>query len=183
MSDILQSLSCPSCGGTLLTDKGDGTLSCPYCGAAFAHPDRVCPSCEAINELDARYCASCGEKLREPCARCGALNPVQASHCHQCGAALGVLEHIAARRAESTAERVIRLQASMPPLKEEAERASQERLEKMWTKDRARMEALAKAKAEQERQERLLWTIAALAIVALVIGIVALTVMAQLRAH
>jgi hypothetical protein len=108
---------------------------------------------------------------------------VQASYCHDCGAALDVLEHIATRRAETTAERITRLQASMTPLKEEAERASQARLEKMWAKDRARMEALAKAKVEQERQERLLWTIAAAAIVALVIGIVVLTVIAQLQAH
>jgi hypothetical protein len=108
---------------------------------------------------------------------------VQASYCHQCGAALDVLEHIATRRAETTAGRITRLQSEMTPLKEEAERASQARLEKMWAKDRARMEALAKAKVEQERQERLLWTIAAVAIVALVIGIVVLTVIAQLRAR
>jgi FtsZ-binding cell division protein ZapB len=105
------------------------------------------------------------------------------SYCLQCGAALDVLEHIATRRAESTAERITRRQSEMTPLKEEAERASQERLEKMWAKDHARMEALAEAKTKQEWQERLLWIIAAAAIVALLIGIVALAVIAQFRAH
>jgi ribosomal protein L40E len=183
MSDIMQSLQCTHCGGAPLTDNGDGTLSCPYCGASFAHPERLCPYCQTINDPDARHCVSCGEKLRESCPRCGALNGVQAPHCHQCGAALDLLEHIATRQAETVANRIVRIQSEMPLLKDEAERGSQARLEKMWARDHERMEAMAKSKVQQERQERLLWTIAAAAIVLCIVGIVALTLFTQLRAH
>jgi len=172
----LVSLNCAQCGGSPLTDDGDGTVSCPYCGSVFAHPERVCPRCETVNETDAARCISCGEKLREPCVRCGTFNWVHATHCQNCGAALDMLEHIAARHAETTAERLRRLQAEMPSIKDEAERASKERLEKMWAQERARTEKLAKAKAEQQRQERIIWTIAAVAIVLVVIAVVALAV-------
>jgi len=89
-----------------------------------------------------------------------------------------VLEHIASRRAETTADRIVRLQSSMTSVKEEAEQASQARLSEMWARDNARLEAMAKAKAKQQRQERLLWAIATIAILAVLITIVALTLVA-----
>ena len=76
MSDVLQSLKCSQCGGGPLTDNGDGTIACPFCGSTFAHPERVCPRCETVNEPDVRQCVSCGQTLQEPCVRCGALNLV-----------------------------------------------------------------------------------------------------------
>ena len=181
MSEILQSLNCAKCGGTPLTDNGDGTISCPFCGSVFAHPERVCSRCDTVNEMNARYCASCGETLREPCPRCGALNWAQAPHCRGCGAALDVLEKIAARRVETTAQRLQRIQAEMPTLKEEAERASQARLDKMWAQERVRLESLAKAKSEQRRQERLILTIAAVALAVMVIVILTLALFAQFQ--
>ena len=184
MSDVLQSLRCASCGASPLTDNGDGTIACPYCGSTFAHPERVCPRCQTVNEPDARQCTSCGQTLRQPCARCGTLNWSQATYCQRCGAALDVLEHISSRRAETTADRIVRLQAGMTTVKDEAERASQARLAEMWGRDNARLEAIAKAKAKQQRQERLLWVIATLAILAVLFAIVTLTLVAPfLRAH
>lgn len=181
MTDLLQSLHCTQCGASPLGDNGDGTVSCSYCGTKFAHPERVCPQCGAVNEQDTRQCVSCGQRLREPCVRCGTLNWVHASHCRSCGALLNVLEHIAARRAETTAERLHRFQAGMPALKQEAERASQARLDAMWAKERARMEALAQARAEQQRQERLIWTLAAVGIGIVLITILVLALIAQFR--
>ncbi len=184
MSDILQSLKCASCGASPLMDNHDGTIACPYCGATFAHPERVCPRCQTVNELDARQCVSCGQTLRHPCARCGTLNWSQATFCRRCGASLDVLEHIAARRAETTANRIVRLQSSMTSVKEEAEEASQARLAAMWARDNARLEAVAKSKSRQQRQERLLWAIATIAILAVIFAIVAMTLVAPwLRTH
>ena len=180
MSDVLQSLRCASCGASPLTDNGDGTIACPYCGSTFAHPERVCPRCQTVNESDARQCTACGQTLRQPCARCGTLNWSQATYCHRCGTSLDVLEHIASRRAETTADRIVRLQAGMTTVKEEAERASQARLDEMWGRDNARLEAMAIAKSKQQRQERLLWVIASLAILAVLFTIVALTLIAPL---
>lgn len=177
MSDVLQSLKCAQCGGSPLKDNGDGTLVCPFCGSTFAHPDRVCPRCETVNELDARLCVSCGEKLREPCVRCGALNPVNASYCHECGAGLDLLEHIAARRAVSDADRLQQLQVEANRVKEETERASQERMKKFWAQEQSRLETLGKAKMEQQRQERLMWILATSAMVVLVIVLLALGLM------
>jgi ribosomal protein L40E len=183
MSDVLQSLKCARCGASPLTDNNDGTIACPYCGSTFAHPERVCPRCQTVNELDARQCVSCGQTLWHPCARCGTLNWSQATFCRRCGASLDVLEHIAARRAETTADRIVRLQSSMTSVKEEAEGASQARLAEMWARDNARLEATAKSKAKQQQQERLLWAIATIAILAVLI-IMAMTLVAPLlRTH
>jgi ribosomal protein L40E len=181
MSDLLQSFQCAQCGGGPLTDNDNGTVTCPYCNAVFAHPDRVCPRCQTVNETDARECVSCGERLQEPCVRCGTLNVVSARHCRRCGAALSILEHIAERRAQSDAERILSLQAEAPHIKEETERASQERLGKMWAQENARLTALAKSKAEQQRQERLLLAIAVTAMILVAFVIVALTIVSQMR--
>jgi DNA-directed RNA polymerase subunit RPC12/RpoP len=183
MSDILQSLKCTQCGGGPLTDNANGTISCPYCGSTFVHPERVCPHCETVNEPDARQCVACGEKLKEPCARCGTLNWAMASYCQRCGAALDVLEHIALRRSQTDADRLRSIQAEAPRIKEETERFLQAQKEQMWAQERKRLETLAKNKAEQQRQERLIWAIATAAIVIMVVVVVALTVMAQLRPH
>jgi ribosomal protein L40E len=180
MSEALQSLTCSQCGGSPLKDNGDGTISCPFCGSTFAHPERVCPRCETVNELDARLCVSCGEKLREPCVRCGALNAVNASYCHECGAGLDLLEHIAARRAVSDADRLQQLQSEATRIKEDTERASQERMSKFWAQEQTRLQSLAKAKAEQQRQERLIWILATCAVIILVIVLMALGLMALL---
>ena len=183
MSDVLQSLKCSQCGGSPLKDNGDGTISCPFCGSTFAHPERVCPRCETINEPDARLCVSCGQKLREPCVRCGALNPVNVSYCHECGASLDLLEHIAARRSVTDAERLQQMQSEATRLKEETERASQERMSKFWAQEQARLESLAKAKAEQQRQERLIWILATSTVVILVVVLLTLGLTTLLRSH
>ncbi len=180
MSDVLQSLTCSQCGGSPLKDNGDGTISCPFCGSTFAHPERVCPRCETVNELDARLCVSCGAKLREPCVRCGALNPAKAAYCHECGARLDLLEHIAARRAVSDADRLQQLQSEATRIKEDTERASQERMSKFWAQEQTRLQSLATAKAEQQRQERLMWILASAAVIVVVIILAALGVMALL---
>ena len=178
MSDALK---CSQCGGSPLQDNGYGTLSCPFCGSTFAHPDCVCPRCETVNGPDVRLCVSCGQKLREPCVRCGALNPVNASFCHECGAGLDLLEHIAARRAVTDAGRLEQMQSGAARLKEETERASQERMSKFWALEQARLESLAKAKAEQQRQERLIVVLVSAVLLVAVLAIIALAVVARLR--
>jgi hypothetical protein len=119
--------------------------------------------------------------LREPCVRCGALNPVNASYCHECGAGLDLLEHIAARRAVTDAGRLEQMQAGAARIKQETERASQERMSKFWAQEQARLESLAKAKAEQQRQER--WIVLAVSAILLlaVLSIIVLALVARLR--
>ena len=180
MSDILQSLTCSQCGGGPLTDQGNGSIACPYCGATFAHPERVCPRCETINEPGVRECTACGQTLQEPCVRCGTLNWVNATYCKRCGTALNILEHIAARRAESDGDRLRRLQAEAGKIKEETERSSHERLDKLWAQEHARLETLAKNKAEQQRQERIIVTIVTVAVAAVILAVVVLAVMSRL---
>lgn len=181
MSDILQSLTCSKCGGGPLTDQGDGSIACPYCGAVYAHPERVCPRCETVNAPGVRECIACGQTLQEPCVRCGTLNWVNAAYCKRCGAALNILEHIAARRAEGDADRLQRIQAESVKIKEETERASQERLDKMWAQDKERLDALARSKAEQQRQERLIVTVTGIVLLALILLVIVLALTSQLR--
>jgi hypothetical protein len=180
MSELLQSLKCSQCGGGPLTDNGDGSIACPFCGSTFAHPERVCPRCESVNEPGVLECTACGQTLQEPCVRCGTLNWVNASYCKRCGVALNILEHIAARRAEGDGERIRRLQAAAGKIKEETERSSHERLNKMWAQERERLEMLAKNKAEQQRQERIIVAIMAVAVVTVILVVIVLAVTSRL---
>jgi CHASE3 domain sensor protein len=72
------------------------------------------------------------------------------------------------------------LQSEATRIKEDTERAAQERMSKFWAQEQARLQSLAKAKAEQQRQERLIWILATSAVVILVIVLVALGLMALL---
>ena len=180
MNETLKSFTCSQCGGGPLSDNGDGSLTCPFCGSTFAHPERVCPRCETINELGVHECIACGQTLQEPCVRCGALNWVNATYCKRCGAALNILEHIAARRAEGDGERLRRLQSEASKIKQETERSSRERLDKLWAQDRARLETLARNKAEQQRQEHVLITVMVVAVAVLILAVIVLAAVSRL---
>ena len=172
---------CPDCGKGPLKDDKDGTLTCPHCNSKFAHPERVCPRCETINELSARQCVTCGQVLKKVCPQCQTINWVDATLCRQCGASLTVLDQIAARNAESNAEHIQRRQSGMAAIKVETQRASQERLAKMWDQEHQRLETIARNKAKQRRQELVIWLLVAAIILAAIIFVIAFDIAPQLR--
>ena len=69
----------------------------------------------------------------------------------------------------------------MSAIKAETERASQERLAKMWDQERQRLETIARNKAKQRRQELIIWILVAAIILAAIIFVIAFDIAPQLR--
>lgn len=153
----LEQLECPNCGSDTLTSNPDGTLTCSFCGDRYAAPGGVlCPSCGQVNDEEANYCQECGYDLIRECPACGAGSPHDATHCQICGRPLSALEEIVERLQEKTAGRLERQMRESVDIKVQEEADSQRRLEEMWLQEHERQQAIATAKAEQQRQEQLL---------------------------
>jgi ribosomal protein S27AE len=90
----LQTLGCPQCGSTDLTEIAWNKRRCQHCGAyALLSDDRAslevierqCPKCGFNNEREARYCGECGGPLIKHCPRCGAEMKWSLAFCTSCG--------------------------------------------------------------------------------------------------
>jgi uncharacterized membrane protein YvbJ len=169
---MLRELSCPNCGAPdLEAHQPDGVVMCRHCGNTFAADNSIaCPNCEAINPPDSSFCKACGEKLRSQCTACGAQNWSGAEFCAQCGRDLSAVAALAERHATSY-KGVLQQQRDIANLlKDEDEESSKKRLAAMWSKESDRQAHLAKQRAEQQRQQRILLAVAfGLALVVLVI--------------
>jgi predicted amidophosphoribosyltransferase len=137
-----------------------------------SHSERACPFCGATYELGARHCSSCGADLVRECPACGALNALDSGRCLACGQELEILDSLFARVTGRRAEWLRQLREEAPAIKVQQEEASQARLAGMWADETRRREELARARAERDRQQRI--------IVGVAVGIVAIIVIAIL---
>lgn len=165
---------CPGCGGTSFTVRPDGSLTCDDCQAAYVAPERACPACGATYQPEARRCPACGADLVRDCPACGAQNPWSASECLACGQELDILEALFARIAGTRTDWLRQVREGAPVLKAQEETASQARLAEMWEAEARRREDLERARAERDRQQRVLWTVAIVVLV-IVLALIALT--------
>lgn len=136
-------IKCPNCGHASFTPNRDGTLICDHCQTGYALPERECPSC-------------------------GALNPLQARRCLVCGQELAIVDAMFTRLTRTTSDQLRRVREGGVSAKEKEDAASEERLAEMWAEENRRRQALAQARAERDRQERVMVTVA-LGVVAFVI--------------
>ena len=170
-------LECPGCGSPSFTTDPDGNLICDYCRSAYVLPGRVCPECGAGCDPGAHYCPTCGADLVRTCRACGALNPWSARRCMACGQDLETLDALFDRVTGQTADwlREVRERASY--VKAQEELASQARLAEMRSAEVRRLEALAQAQAERDRQQHIIvaTTVAVVALV-VVVALVALAI-------
>lgn len=141
-----------------------------------ADPEELtCPNCGETYEPGFRHCPHCGTPLAYECPACGALNPVLARRCSACQQELEILDSLFTRiTTQPWGDWQRELRGEANALKEELEAASQAHLARMWETDRQYREELAQARAEQERQQRI--------IVGVAVGLVALAVLAVLIA-
>jgi hypothetical protein len=161
-------LECPGCGSSSFTPNPDGSLSCDYCRSAYILPGHACPECGAACDPGARYCPTCGADLVRTCRACGALNPRSARRCMACGQELGTLEALFARVTGERADWLRQVREQAPAIKDQEELASQVRLAEMRAAEGGRREVLAQARAERDRQQRII-VAATVAVVAIVI--------------
>jgi RNA polymerase subunit RPABC4/transcription elongation factor Spt4 len=166
---------CPGCGSPSFTAEADGTLVCDYCHAEYVVPGRVCLECGEMGAPDARYCPACGAELVRECRACGAVNPSAARQCAACGRNLDMLDALFARVTGEADGWLQEVREEAPVLKAQQEAESQARLTEMWTAEAHRQETLAQARAERDRQERLIITATAV-FVALVVIVVLVVV-------
>lgn len=171
MDSMLSDLRCAGCGAPALVDKGDGTVQCDYCSSVYAHPERVCPKCQAISELTDLDCPACGQPLRGLCPSCNAPNPLEAQTCRRCGASLDLLASVAGRVATTSADLIYQRGAEAEALKRREEQASRARLEEMWRRDQERQQRLAASRLKQQQQEKILAAIAAILLVVIIVGL------------
>ncbi len=147
-----------------------GTVQCQYCDSEFVHPERVCPRCQTVSELNELDCPVCGQALRGLCPACNAPNPLSAQECRRCGTPLDLLAHVAGRVATTPADLIYQRSAEAQAIKRREEQASRERLARMWERDHEREQRWAQARARQQRQERILATIVAGLLIVLVVA-------------
>jgi predicted amidophosphoribosyltransferase len=162
--------TCSSCGASSFTIDPDGNLVCDRCHAVYAPPERVCPDCGTPYEPDDRRCVSCGADLVRACLACGALNPLTALRCQACGRDMGVLGSLFDRVTTTRGDWLSQVRESAPTIKAQQEAISQAQLAEMWGVERRRREALARAQAERDRQQRILFTVLGVIIVIIIVG-------------
>ncbi len=150
----LTAFECPNCGAKEMLPGTDDHLLCLYCGTSFGEVQRICLECGHYNEAGARHCAECSAPLVRDCPACGADNWVRAEHCTECGRNLDIIGLMARRLQQTTQERLLQHQASMVAVKEQEERASQQRMAVFLEIERERQETLAQAEALQARRDR-----------------------------
>jgi ribosomal protein L40E len=173
-------VTCPECQQGQLLDTGDGTLVCLSCGERFLTPQRVCPFCDAENELDARACQQCGRALRRVCPRCQTVNPIKAEVCLSCQLAFDTIGHIAAREELRHTDRFSRMAGEISSVKAAEQSQSQQRMDQMWATEQQRRAGLAQQQRVQRQQElRLMYA----ALILLALAVVAVVVIALLSAR
>jgi hypothetical protein len=170
----LADLQCPNCGAQGMEAATNGALQCPYCGSSFGQVTRVCPQCGHYNESGVRYCSECGAQLVRECPACGAENWVLADHCVQCGRNLDLIEHLAQRWQQTTEERLFERRAGIESLREEEERASEQRMVDLLEAERIRQEAVALAQRSQQRRDQQVYVLVGVALAIFVLLIIAL---------
>lgn len=165
----LKDFECPNCGANEMVEGEDRRLICVFCGSSFGEVARICPRCGHYNESGVRHCAECGTQLIRDCPACGADNWTVADHCIRCGRNLDMIDQMARRWQQSTQQMLYERQTRMTALKEEEERASQERMATMMEAERRRQEALALAREAQKQRDQQIYMWIGVAVVAIVI--------------
>lgn len=169
----LSDLRCPGCNAPGLVDTNEGELVCQYCASRFAQPDRVCPSCNALSEVDDLDCPNCGQALRGLCPACNTPNSLQAKLCRRCGVPLDLLASVIDRQFASPAGLIYERSEAARAFKQQEEKASRERLAEMWRQEKERAQWLSASQARQKQQEKRLITIAAvLSVMMLVVAVI-----------
>jgi uncharacterized Zn finger protein (UPF0148 family) len=171
---MLREMACPKCGAPgLQANQPDGVVMCSFCGNTFAADNSVaCPHCETINPPDSGFCKACGEKLKSNCPACGVPNWSGAEYCARCGRNLSAVTALAERHSQGFKGVLKQQRETANALKSGDEESSKKRLGVMWDKEAERQAHLASQRAEQERQQHRLLTVAiSLAVVFLVIAV------------
>lgn len=170
------SVECPGCGGASFSAGPTGVPICDYCQGAFTSFAGECYRCGSAFESGARLCPSCGANLVRECPACGVLNPLVAGQCLVCGQTLAAVDAMFARLTRSTPDQLRRVREAGATIKAREEAASEARLADFWAEDDRRREALASARAERTRQERVgLALVVGMGVIFLVIAVVLVT--------
>jgi ribosomal protein L40E len=146
-------------------------MICDLCQAVYVLPENACPECGAQCDSEARYCPACGAELVYECRSCGAPNPHSAEKCTKCGQDLDFLSVLFARAAQRRSDWMDDLREGASEIKAQQEAASQAQLAELWDAERQRRKALAEARAERDRQQRIIMTVLSVVIGIIVIGV------------
>ena len=174
---------CSGCGASSFAANPDGSPVCEYCFTPFTSPEQTCLECGTPYATNARRCVTCGADLLRPCLSCEALNPSALTHCLVCGQEIGILSSLFDRVTTRPGGWLDDVRQEATILKTEQTELADAQLAEMWEIEKRRREALARAQAERDRQQRVLFTligvIAALLIIAGLISLILQTAQGQ----
>ena len=170
-SPHLARLECSSCGGHSFTPDSKGVMICDFCQAVYVAPGNACPECGALFDPKAQYCPACGNDLVRECRSCGAPNSHSAEKCSECGQDLDLLDILFARAAQQRSDWLDEVREDASEIKAQQEAASQAQLAQMWEVERQRRKSLAEARAERDRQQRIILTVIGVVVALIVIGV------------
>ena len=138
-----------------------------------------CSECSASYPPDARFCPSCGVEVGIQCPQCGSLDGARAQTGQSCADPLEIVDPLLGRMASGQHGWLANIQHDASDTKEEEEKASQVRLSAMWEIEDQRLNELAQAQAERDRQQRILvWGSVILAAVFLISLLIVLSIAA-----
>ncbi len=169
--------TCAGCGGQTFTAGPDNVPLCVYCYRPYFPPAPICPACGLPCRISDYQCPRCGAEISRPCPHCGALNPPETTTCLVCRQEVGVLGPLFERVVRRRGDWLDETRTEAERIKAQEEAASQARMAQMWEIEERRLEALARARAERERQHRILWAITAVIFLIIVVFIIAMTVL------
>jgi len=176
----LTDFECPNCGANDMVASDDQALRCTYCDSTFGEATRICPQCGHYNDHDGRHCAECGMQIVRLCPVCAARNWVLSDHCVQCGRHLDVIDQVVRRLRMTTAERLEQQRAVIGSLKEQEERASQQRMALMLQEERLWQQALAEAQEARRQRDRQIFTLLGVAVAIFVVLVTVLLLVTSL---
>ena len=152
--DATRGFRVPQLWGQRNADRRRSATSLPLLRQFLWRGDAHLSRCGHYNEQGVRHCSDCGARLVRDCPACGAVNWVLADHCVQCGRNLDLIDQMTRRWKLTTQERLAERRSTMSTLKEQEERASQERMATLLEAERIRQEALALARSSQHERDR-----------------------------
>jgi len=124
------------------------------------------------------------------CPNCGsssfATNPdgsVMCNYCHAVYEPPGgqVLDQLFERVTTTRTDWLRQVREEASAIKAQDEAASQARLAEMWATDERRREAIAQARAERDRQQRVMWSVALVVIVIFVVLVIVAIVIGRVQ--
>lgn len=175
-NEFLTEIACPNCLAPIDVRQHGQHVTCDACGSQFLLQGHICSNCHTYHREERSICRQCGQPLTRVCPKCQTANWTGDEYCQKCGAALDIFEMLQKVDARSRAAKLEERHAQIRQIKEQEEKASQQRMAEMMAVEAERQKELARQQAasRQHDQQILLAVGVGLVVFILLIAVLAL---------